>query len=125
MSAGAGAALATSSVGARPSCASNAETSARARGGTGRALARPLRRRTARVADGCACKNPCMRPRGSPRSQPVREPTLSELALAEIKAREEQEKPFGGWGGEMVMVPATLQAPPMYTPRYRVPEVDW
>lgn len=66
-----------------------------------------------------------MRPRGSPRSQPVREPTLSELALAEIKAREEQEKPFGGWGGEMVMVPATLQAPPMYTPRYRVPEVDW
>jgi hypothetical protein len=51
------------------------------------------------------------------------EPTLGQLALAEIKRREEEEAPLGGWGGEIAVQPA---APPPPPPKpFVIPPPPW
>jgi hypothetical protein len=64
-----------------------------------------------------------MRPRRF--TKPLTEPTLGQLALAEIKRREEEEAPLGGWGGEMIVPPAEPHTTRVEPARLGIPPPDW
>jgi hypothetical protein len=66
-------------------------------------------------------------PRRPVRAQPkeVRSPSLAEQALAEMKAHHEEEAPFGGWGGEMIMPRAPEPPPITWEPALVIEKPDW
>jgi len=63
--------------------------------------------------------------RPKPAPEETRSPSLSELALDELKSRYEEEAPFGGWGGELAVPRPAEPSMPGSDQRPRFPPPPW